>query len=90
MLGVACAALVVFVIVVAVLHRKKRKSTAAAYFLWFFFGALGFHKFYMRKTALGFLYIVTAGLFLIGLLVDLFTLPGQVKKFNQRLEAPAK
>lgn len=58
------------------------KSTLTAYLLWFFLGFLGIHKFYLGKTGMGILYIFTGGLFGIGLLVDLFTLAGQVKTYN--------
>jgi TM2 domain-containing membrane protein YozV len=58
------------------------KSTLTAYLLWFFLGFLGIHKFYLGKTGMGILYIFTGGLFGIGLLVDLFTLAGQVRTYN--------
>ncbi len=58
------------------------KSTATAYILWFFLGLLGIHKFYLGKTGMGILYIFTGGLFGIGMLIDLFTLPSQVKTYN--------
>jgi TM2 domain-containing membrane protein YozV len=58
------------------------KSTLTAYLLWFFLGFLGIHKFYLGKTGMGILYIFTGGLFGICLLVDLFTLAGQVRTYN--------
>lgn len=58
------------------------KSTLTAYLLWFFLGALGAHKFYLGKTVVGIIYLITAGLFGFGLLYDLFTLGGQVKTYN--------
>lgn len=58
------------------------KSTLTAYLLWFFLGALGAHKFYLGKTVVGIIYLITAGLFGFGLLYDLFTLGGQVKAYN--------
>jgi hypothetical protein len=79
--GIAC--------VICALHRRKRKSAGVAYLLWFFFGGLAFHKFYLRKTALGVLYIISAGLLGVGLLVDLFTIPSQVRRFNTQLEEAA-
>lgn len=53
-----------------------------AYLLWFFLGFVGVHKFYVNKIGIGILYIFTAGLFVIGWLIDLFTLPSQVRKYN--------
>lgn len=58
------------------------KSKTTAYILWFFFGLLGIHKFYLRKTGIGILYMFTAGLFFVGWLIDLFTLGKQVEEFN--------
>lgn len=60
------------------------KSTLTAYLLWFFLGALGAHKFYLGKTVVGIIYLITAGLFGFGLLYDLFTLGGQVKTYNAK------
>jgi TM2 domain-containing membrane protein YozV len=55
-----------------------------AYLLWLLscFGALGFHRFYLGKVGTGFLWIFTGGLFGIGCLYDLATLPKQVREAN--------
>lgn len=58
------------------------KSVGVAYVLWFFLGFLGVHKFYLGKVGIGISYIFTLGWLGIGLLIDLFTLPGQVRKAN--------
>ncbi len=42
--------------------------------LWFFLGAVGGHKFYEGKIGMGIVYILTLGLFGIGLIVDFFTI----------------
>ncbi len=42
--------------------------------LCFFLGCLGAHKFYEGKILLGILYILTVGLFGIGVIVDFFVL----------------
>lgn len=62
-------------------------STGIAYLLWLFsgFGALGFHRFYLGKIGTGALYFFTGGLFGIGSIYDLFTLPLQVHEANLRI-----
>ena len=52
--------------------RAKNKWVALA--LCFFLGYLGAHKFYEGKAGLGVLYIFTAGIFGIGVIVDFITL----------------
>lgn len=38
-----------------------------------FFGTLGIHKFYAGKCGMGLLYLLTGGLFGIGVIFDLFS-----------------
>ncbi len=58
------------------------KDTAVTYILWFFLGLVGVHQFYMGKVGRGILYLLTAGVFGIMWLVDLFTIPAQVRQVN--------
>jgi TM2 domain-containing membrane protein YozV len=58
------------------------KSVGVAYALWFFLGVIGVHKFYLGKTGIGISYIFTLGWLGIGLIIDLFTLPSQVRAAN--------
>lgn len=58
------------------------RSKTVAYLLWFFLGLLGAHKFYLGKMGIGVLYLLTAGIFGIGWLIDLFTLGNQVDMCN--------
>jgi TM2 domain-containing membrane protein YozV len=45
-------------------------------------GALGAHRFYMGKWITGLIYLCTGGLFVIGILYDLWTLNDQVDELN--------
>ncbi len=58
------------------------KSKLTAYLLLIFLGVFGAHKFYLGKTGMGFLYLVTLGLAGFGVLFDLFILSGQVDRYN--------
>jgi TM2 domain-containing membrane protein YozV len=58
------------------------KSVGTAYVLWFLLGVLGVHQFYLGRVGRGISYIFTFGWLGIGLLIDLFTLPSQVRKAN--------
>ena len=52
----------------------RPKNKWVALLLCIFLGFLGAHKFYEEKTGLGVLYLLTVGLFGIGLFVDFITL----------------
>ena len=67
------------------LPASTGKEAWIAYVLFFFLGFLGIHKFYVGKTLWGIVYIFTGGIFCIGLLIDLFTIPAQVRNYNQGL-----
>ncbi len=66
--------------------RSDEKQTWIAYLLWFVFGLFGGHKFYLGRIGMGVLYLFTGGIFMIGWLIDLFTLPDQVRRANDELE----
>lgn len=50
------------------------KSKWVSFFLCLFFGIFGAHKFYEGRVLLGVVYLFTAGLCGIGVIVDLFIL----------------
>jgi hypothetical protein len=68
-------------------YLRPDKSLGVAYLLWFFLGFLGVHHFYLGKVGRGVGYLLTFGWFMIGLLVDLFTLPSQVQRINVERKA---
>jgi TM2 domain-containing membrane protein YozV len=62
---------------------------SVAWLLQTFIGPLGIHRFYMGKWGTGILYLLTGGLFLIGVLYDFCTLNTQISEQNSRREASA-
>ncbi|MDR0889109.1 MAG: TM2 domain-containing protein [Oscillospiraceae bacterium] len=59
---------------VGVVPGLRPKNKWVSLLLCFFLGFFGAHKFYENKAGMGVLYILTAGLFGIGCLVDFITL----------------
>lgn len=68
--------------------NSSAKSSSVAYLLWLFsgFGVLGFHRFYLGKIGTGLLWFFTGGLLGFGAFFDLFTLGGQVDRYNTTVE----
>lgn len=64
----------------------NQKDTGIAYLLWLLLGAFGGHKFYLGRIGWGVAYLLTFGFLGIGVLIDLFTLPSQVRNANSRIE----
>ncbi|MEZ4484740.1 MAG: NINE protein [Syntrophotaleaceae bacterium] len=48
-----------------------------------FLGPLGIHRFYMGKWISGIVYLLTGGLFLVGVLYDFWTLNDQISEVNR-------
>ena len=62
-------------------------NIGVAYLLWFLsgFGALDFHRFYLRKIPTGLIWMFTGGLGMFGAIYDFFTLSRQVDEANYKL-----
>jgi TM2 domain-containing membrane protein YozV len=62
----------------------KIKSTGTTYLCLLFciIGIAGINRFYLGKIGTGILFLLTFGLFGIGIIYDLFTIPKQVKMAN--------
>jgi TM2 domain-containing membrane protein YozV len=59
-------------------------GAAYAFMLFTLIGLAGIQHFYMGKIGRGILWLLTFGLFGIGTIIDLFTLPSQMKTINAR------
>lgn len=67
-------------------------TRGTAYLLWALclFGVSGIHRFYLGRIGTGILWLCTWGLFGIGNIIDLFTIPGMVDaETARRLPEPA-
>lgn len=62
----------------------EAKRSWIAYLLWFLcvLGVCGAHRFYVGEIGWGVIYLVTFGFCGIGQLIDLFTIPGMVRRRN--------
>ena len=56
---------------------------SVAFVLLTFLGLFGVHRFYMGKWLTGLLYLLTGGLFLIGILYDFITINQQISDLNE-------
>jgi TM2 domain-containing membrane protein YozV len=65
-------------------YQVGEKDYTIAWILLTFLGLFGVHRFYLGKIGTGIVYLLTAGLFGIGLLYDLWTLNEQVHMINTR------
>jgi TM2 domain-containing membrane protein YozV len=60
---------------------------SVAWILLTFLGVFGVHRFYLGKWGTGILYLVTLGLFGIGLIYDFWTLNSQISEMNVSKQA---
>lgn len=60
---------------------------SVAWLLLAFLGVLGLHRFYLGKWGTGLIYLLTFGLFGIGIIYDFLTLNSQISERNQAAKA---
>jgi TM2 domain-containing membrane protein YozV len=58
------------------------KDYSLAWILLTFLGVFGLHRFYLGKWGTGILYLVTLGIFGVGLIYDFWTLNSQISEVN--------
>ena len=64
-------------------YVSGRKNYTISWVLLTFLGLFGVHRFYLGKWITGFIWLFSGGLFLFGILYDLWTLNGQVDEVNR-------
>lgn len=73
-----------------IVASAPQKDVGLAYVFLLVFGLWGGHRFYLGQPAMGILYFFTAGFCGIMLLLDLFTLSDDVKKWNKNSRQEAQ
>ena len=64
-------------------YHSGRYSYNLAWVLLVVFGVIDLHRFYQRKWITGLLYLVSGGIFMLGVLYDYWTLNRQLSEKNQ-------
>lgn len=62
---------------------------SVAWLLLTFLGIFGLHRMYLGKWLTGILYLLTGGVFLLGVLYDFWTLNAQISERNHGIKTPA-
>jgi TM2 domain-containing membrane protein YozV len=73
--------------------RKYQEGPLDYNIMWLlltFLGVFGVHRFVMGKWLSGLLYLISGGLFLVGVLYDFFTLNGQIDEINRQRYLPTR
>ncbi len=66
--------------------REGEVSFNIGWILLTFLGVFGNHRMYMGKWITGIIYLLTGGLFLVGVLYDFWTLNSQISERNQEVK----
>ncbi|MDF1692006.1 MAG: TM2 domain-containing protein [Zhongshania sp.] len=66
-------------------YKSGATSYTLAWILLTFLGIFGLHRFYMGKWLSGILYLLTGGVFLLGVIYDYWTLNQQISEKNSGL-----
>ena len=64
--------------------QRGSRSYTISWILLTFLGVLGIHRMYMGKWITGVIYMLTGGLFLLGVLYDFWTLNDQLSTRHER------
>ena len=64
-------------------YTSGNKDYTVSWILLTFLGIFGIHRFYLGKWVTGLIWLFTGGLFLLGLLYDLWTLNTQIDEVNR-------
>jgi len=65
-------------------YQAGHLDYSVAWILLTFLGIFGIHRFYMAKWGTGLIYLISGGLFGLGVLYDFWTLNGQISEINRR------
>lgn len=65
-------------------YRSGPADYTIAWILLTFLGIFGIHRFYLGKWISGLIWLLTGGLFLLGVLYDYWTLNGQISEHNRQ------
>ena len=64
-------------------YSSGNKDYTVSWILLTFLGIFGIHRFYLGKWVTGLIWLLSGGLFLLGLLYDLWTLNDQIDEVNR-------